>query len=705
MSTHNAVTANYSDVLNAYNLCVDGDTLGIPAGDVTWSTAALSVTKNISIIGAGEGVTIIRENFTRATNGLPAVSIFDVALTKESAAPDYSFRLSGMTLTSTQVNALAGDNAFIELRGITHGTDSPVPYVRGCVSRVRVDHITWDNLNGLCLLIDSVLGVADHITAICNTKSAPAIKCFMQNWTPIVNPEDGTTLPTSYLAIRAFGSWADDSYWGTDKFWFVEDCNFIVPTSALGICDDEEGGRVVYRHCTVTNGTVFSSHGMEGRSQPGVRAREFYNNNLITTKGFGQTRSGSVIYFNNKSTGMPVGVNLAGYRIYSQGPNWGCASGDNRYDDNAPGNPVVTGIITAVASPGGAAAPTITVGPSDDLSGIDLTDGSCYSIVDLDDLFTSILTHQTGLDNDPGWQFYQSAIYGISGKILTLLHTAINPRSAAWQVGHHYQIMKTLGVWGSPGHGKGNLLNTSTSGGLASYATWTYPATSGTKATTPFRKGQGGSVLYPLDPCYSWNNTDDTSGYLGFAGTTVYADIKLGVHAFNISEQAIETQSVGYPPVSYARATSDYPDIGEDSDIPYAPFTYPHPLTGATTGKIIDAGGPMNFDNAIIGGTAPTLTQPIRNTGDTLLTATSVSYSNGKFVGSTAGFTIAQGATHNLDVTYTPTTEGLDTCTITINADEDSGVDHFTATGTGVLPAGGGGRGKGHKKGVLTRRA
>ena len=552
----------------------DGDTVTIPAGTATW-TSTLTVTKNIQIIGAGEGSTVITENLPRTNNA----SLFDISLSHESAAPAYSFRLSGMTLKSANPAALASDNAFIELRGTSHGTDSPVPYVRGCVSRCRIDHMTWDNLPGLALLVDSCLGVGDHITSVADSAGAPTIKIFMQNWTPEVNPADGVALPKSYLAVKGFGSWADDSYWGTDKFWFFEDSSFTVPSGALGICDDEEGARIVYRHCTITGGTGLASHGMEGRAQPGIRAREVYNNYFVTTKGFAQFRSGSILYFNNKSTAMPNGVGLAGYRIYNTGSNWGVASGDNRYDVNPSGNPIVTGTITAVAPPGGSGAPNITVGSSDDLSAINLTDGSAYVIVDLDDEFTNTLTGKTGTENDPGWQYYQSSIYGISGKVLTIMHSPGLPPSADWRVGDRYEIRRVLAVWGAPGHGKGNLLNTPTTGGLGSYATYTYPATSGTKATTPFMIGQGGTTPYPLDPCYSWNNTDNTNGYLGFGGTMIFNNIKPGRDYFNLSERAIETQQVGYPPISYTRASKTYPSIGPNQTVAYVPYTYPHPLT------------------------------------------------------------------------------------------------------------------------------
>jgi len=557
----NAQSASRTDVGAAVASAQDGDTVLVPTGSATWKTT-LTITKNISVIGAGEGQTVITADLP-TSDSPPLISM---SLDHEAVAPDYSFRLSGFTLKSVNTTEFLDDHAFIQLAS---NPKSPTSfYVHGCVSRVRLDHMTWDKLNGLALSVDSVLGVADHITGDNGTRGSAMIKVFMDNWTPTNNPATGLPLPSNYQATDGFGSWADDSYFGTDKFWFFEDCNFTV--SSTFVSDDEEGGRVVYRHCTVNNGTGFASHGMEGRRQPGVRAREIYNNYFITTKSLAQNRSGSVLYFNNRSTGSFNGVALKTYRFQAVYNMWGGACGDNRYDQNpSPTTPLVTGTITAVASPGDPKTATVTVGASDDLSVIDLTDGSMYVIQNTNDPFT-------GPNNTAnGWKYNQSGISSISGKVLSLT-TGTSPDSAEWHVGDHYQIRKVLMAYGAPGTGKGNLLNVSSVYNGGYYDTWTYPATSGALAQSP----QAG---YPLEPCYAWNNTDDAHGYLGLSAE-VYS--KLNRDYYNLSERTIETQNVGYPPVSYTRATSNYPNIGPGQTVPYTPFTYPHPLVSGQEGPM-----------------------------------------------------------------------------------------------------------------------
>jgi hypothetical protein len=544
-----------ADVQAKHDLASDGDTITAPAGTFAWSTT-VNVTKNISFLGKSEGETIIVAD-TASTS--PLIS---VVLDHEASAPDYSFRMSGFTLKSANLTEKPSDNPYIKLASSPAAAPTSF-YVHGCVSRIRLDHMTWDKLNGLALLVNSCLGVADHITADNGTRSSSMIKVFMANWTPTNNPATDTALPSNYLATDAYGSWADDSYFGTDKFWFFEDCNFTV--SSTFVSDDEEGGRAVYRHCTVNNGTGFASHGMEGRRQPGVRAREIYNNYFITTRSLAQARSGSTLYFNNKSTDSGTGITLKPYRFHAIYNNWGGASGDNRYDQNpVDTTPIVTGTIDAVQAPGDPLTDSVTV--SESLSAINLSDGSMYIIQDTDDPFTVVNTSANG------WKYNQSGISGITGQVISLT-TGTSPDSAEWQVGHHYQIRKVSVAYGMPGTGKGNLLNISSSATSGYSDTWSYPATSGALAQSP----QAG---YDLDPCYSWNNTDDTNGYLGFSADVC---LKAGTHYSNLSERTIAAQNVGYPAVSYARATNSYPNIGPGQTVPYAPYTYPHPLTTGAT--------------------------------------------------------------------------------------------------------------------------
>lgn len=567
-----ARSASRVDVGAAVTLAKDGDTVRVPAGIAIWTTT-LNVTKNISIIGAGEGQTIITENVGRS-GGPPLIG---VNLSHESAAPNYSFRLSGFTFKSAAgTSTLPVDHAFIMITGQSAASDSP--YVLGCVSRVRLDHLTMDQLNGLNILIDSCLGVADHITQICSSAyGGYPIKVFHNNWTPKVYK--GTTM--TRLAQKGFGSWADDPYWGTDKFWFFEDCTFSGPNP--NIADNEEGARVVIRHCTINGGGGTASHGMEGRANPGIKQQEVYNNYLITNRLYAQHRSGTALWFNNLSTACSTGLGFYIYRQTRTEANWGTASGTNRYDNNAGGSPIYTGTVTATNG-----TTSITDNNRADFNLINMSDGCFYAATNLDD--------PAGSTQDPGWKYKQAGVNGVSGKTLNLVYEAGSASgstygnfSAHWAVGHHYEIRKVLALYGQPGQGKGNLLNPDPQG-ANSYVTYTWPATGGAKATYP----QAG---YPLEPCYAWNNTDNANGQLGFDSPGgKNRSLKADRDYFNKGEiTPLVTQSVGYPPVNYARATANYPGIGPSGTTPYKPYTYPHPLVTGTTNTAPAPSPPTNL--------------------------------------------------------------------------------------------------------------
>ena len=552
--TIRAASASRAAVGAAVAAARDGDTVLVPAGSATW-TSTLTVTKNISIIGASEGQTMISEDLSRRGNA-PLIS----ASLSHDSPPQfaYSFRLSGFKFTSANPTGTptTGDNGFIKIVGASHAGDSVKPYVRGCVSRVRLDHLTFQSMNGIFLQLDSVLGVGDHITTIESgtTYTANTMVVWHTNWTPAVDPATGNSLPSTYSASKGFGSWADDPYWGTDKYWFFEDCNFTIPDST-NVSDDQQGARVVYRHCTFNGGGGVASHGMEGRAQMGIKQHEIYNNYFVTTRQFAQHRSGSVLYFNNKSTSMTAGVAFKVYRQTRTDKNWGGASGDNRYDRNAGGSPLYTGTVTATGG-----TTSITDNNQTNFNLIDVSDGTLYAIVDLD---------VPGGNSEPGWLYKQNTISSVSGKTLTLDYEST--WSPTWKVGHHYQIRKVLTAFSQPGQGKGKLLNPSP--GQNSYVTYPYPATSGLKATYP----QEG---YPLEPCFSWNNYDNTHGPLGFHNPPgKNTSLRSGRDYSNEGERTpLVTQKVGYPARDYDRATTNYPRIGPSGKNPYKPYTYPHPL-------------------------------------------------------------------------------------------------------------------------------
>lgn len=563
-----ARSASRADVGTAVTLAKDGDTVLVPAGVAVWTTT-LPIAKNISLQGAGEGKTTITENLSR-TGSPPLIG---VSLSYDSPASfKYSFRLSGFTFKSLAgTKSLASDHAFVSVVGHSSYVSSPTaahpaPYVLGCVNHVRLDHLTFDRMNGICMIVDSCLGVGDHITQVGIGGIYP-IKTRHTNWTPAARP-DGKG-PMTTLAQRGFGSWADDPYWGTDKFWFWEDSTF---SNNPNMCDNLGGSRVVIRHCTM-DGLGMASHGMEGEGNVGIKQLEAYNNYFVLSgPSFAQPiRSGSCLFFNNKLANCMNGPAFYTYRQTRTENNWGAADGTNRYDNNEGGAPIYTGTVTGTNG-----LTFITDNKRANFNLINLADGTFYSVNDLDNPANNSL--------DPGWKCHHAGVIGsVNGNTLNLLTengnggaSTFGNFSAAWKVGHRYEIRKVLACFGQAGQGKGRLLSpggTVPPGVGASYNTYFWPATSGAKATYP----QAG---FPLEPCYAWNNTDVRNGQLGFFSNGLKnASLRLNRDYFNKGEMApLVAQKVGYPAQDYTGATSNYPRIGPSGSAPYAPYTYPHPL-------------------------------------------------------------------------------------------------------------------------------
>ena len=142
------------------------------------------------------------------------------------------------------------------------------------------------------------------------------------------------------------GSWADFPYYGTEKFWFIED-NTIrgngVVTSARIDCVN--GGRYVARHNFFDNAAP-GGHGTEGGPQRGAREREVYDNVFNFTIGWSGTeqRSGGALWHDNSWIGQDSNnQSHTSFSIFREigaiGNNlsrWGLAGGNNPWDVNDP---------------------------------------------------------------------------------------------------------------------------------------------------------------------------------------------------------------------------------------------------------------------------------------------------------------------------------------------------------------------------------
>lgn len=266
-----------SVVSAALTAAVDGDTINLPAGSATWGSV-LTITKAVSIIGAGN-------NLTHITRGAPGIMSINLAPSSASTL----VRISGIYFDC--VNWSSGDGGAILF-----------PFNNKAVS-FRIDHCTFNKGKRSVYPAGWDAGVIDHCTFInCNIAVAPS-----QAYAPEANDGDN--------------SWARTVALGTSDAVFIEDCNFIIDSGAVGFQGgaglNEQlygwlGGRAVFRHNVVTStfaGPVYfiDAHGPIPLSHSeSTCIYEVYENTFnITNATSGRLfhlRGGRHIFYNNTIT-------------------------------------------------------------------------------------------------------------------------------------------------------------------------------------------------------------------------------------------------------------------------------------------------------------------------------------------------------------------------------------------------------------------
>jgi len=307
----NASSPSLLNVRAAITSASNGDTVAIPAGTATW-TSTLSVSKNITIQGAGQNATYINDNVPKQ-GGLPTTIMM------RCTGITGNFRVTGFT-----VRGMAQDT-----QGYNKGTIT----VDGSSHSVRIDHITFDQPGtGAIQMTGSVWGVVDHCY-FNEPNNQEGISVFHRNW-------GGTDYGD--------GSWEDSTHLGSGEGVYVEDCTFIGTglggTPALDAC---YGGRFVFRHNSLISQNV-TPHGTDstGRARS-VRSYEIYDNDFyspssIMDKGV-MCRGGTGVIWGNTFRGQGGG-SLTGYknavmcedfRSENSFQPWGMANGSNPWDENS----------------------------------------------------------------------------------------------------------------------------------------------------------------------------------------------------------------------------------------------------------------------------------------------------------------------------------------------------------------------------------
>lgn len=338
------VAASRAAIAPAVAAASNGDVICVLAGTATDWTSTLSVTKNITLLGAGIDVTIIQDN----------VPGFSALLSMSCAGlTNGRPRVTGITFEDGPGTTERKFNGVVTAGGSTTGDN-------GC--RFRADHNEFDQLDGANVFTSNIFGVVDHNVFTMRT---------------------GNSIIPVYIYHREFnggfqgdGSWVAPTDWGGEQRLFIEENIFTHPTDRhYTIGDAYQGARYVVRNNLIVRGWV-EGHGTDsGQRQRGTRAIEVYRNRFFgTNEGPGEggtggaegdrvinSRSGSVMAWGNAAFGYggpAANFRLDVYRGECPFIPWGPADGTSIWDVNL-ADPGVSG----TASGGGSSVMTVAGTP------------------------------------------------------------------------------------------------------------------------------------------------------------------------------------------------------------------------------------------------------------------------------------------------------------------------------------------------------
>jgi hypothetical protein len=410
---------------------------------------------------------------------------------------------------------------------------------------MRMDHchVTAPIYYPVLLTVNGwVYGVADHNVMEVTGNSHP----FFVGHKTWGNQDNGN------------GSWADYPWFGTEKFFFIEDNTLTRTGRALSsVCDSFEGGRWVIRHNYLLN-VIPAGHGTEGPAPRGQRANEFYDNtiSLQIAENGGVQRSGTSLWHDNSFIGLePTGdihCHLANYRQTSARPHpiWGIADGTSIWDVNdTEGNGTYVEGHPPFLFASGSATSETTIS----------REQATFSDS------TKNWTPNQWAGNSIKATNTNSICYGLGSYIISNTSNTITYRSyngsdvkfhLIFNNGDAYEIHRVLIQLDQNGRGKGDLIT-------------------GRPRPINTTKGKASWNHAALEPCYSWNNVYTPNGHaLGFGAGRAQPTTKLDVDFFNLG--------AGFPVDSTpSQVSSRYKAALNGVDYT-GTFVYPHPLV---TGK------------------------------------------------------------------------------------------------------------------------
>lgn len=311
---HIAQSAEYADVVTAYNAAVDGDVVIIPADSATW-TNNLLINKGITIMGMGPSRTII-------TNNLPGMGSWALPL----------FTLDDSGIGCKRIAEIGMRSNYITSQFSKQGIGV---FACGYSTSKRIDHCQFDDLDvGVC--VGNSNGESDHN---CYYNCANATRHIGYRSTNGIVGQQYAWNNFRPLAFNALN-------------YFFHENEIVELTGDACVADEVEACSYVFRfskiilreahgpYSAVQAFPLFDAHGDNpAAGQYSSLTLLLYNNDITIENGamgtFLTLRGGSALVFNNSihTIGSGAGTSAAAlweerYR-FTQWPKWT----DPQYED------------------------------------------------------------------------------------------------------------------------------------------------------------------------------------------------------------------------------------------------------------------------------------------------------------------------------------------------------------------------------------
>ena len=442
--------------------------------------------------------------------------------------PTQTFRVTGITFKGGATGVGQGSGA-IHVASLGNSPNA----------NIRIDHCHFDHLYRNCIWVSGwIYGLADH----CLFESRDATQTASIHH------------PTWGGETFGNGSWADYPYYGTEKFFFIEDSTLVGSgaNTTSGVIDGTDGGRYVLRH-SFCHDIHAGGHGTESGLSRGMRVTEVYD--VIFDWDIppgGKNRSGTHMWHDIRFTGVRPSsgkaIELSLYRdIGACGVNggvWGAADGTSSWDRNdTDGNGhFIEGQPPYLFAFGAATASRPEGTLVDSNANWANSRWPDFSVRHLRLQKGSMIT-----DNDANTIDYLPYASGDRGPLVV------------FQTGDQYQIHRVLTQLDQNGRGKGDLV----------LVVQNQPIN--TVTNTPFWTHE------QVETCFNWNVTyQPTGAYLGFGSER---------HPEQVEGQEYVNLGNGLPPdTTPQRVVLFY--TGAVNGVQYtAPYCYPHRLQGGNCGN------------------------------------------------------------------------------------------------------------------------